>query len=71
MSGGKGAVGRELAAFFERYKEEGFPPDVNERLEEFELSPAAVALLRSGDTKMIEKYVGLNTPMIFWPPGGV
>ncbi len=68
MSGAKGAVGKELVAFFEQHSE-GFPPDAEDRLEEFGLSPAAVALLKSGDAAKIEKTVGLNTPMIFWPPG--
>ncbi len=67
MAGGKGALGAELTAFFERYREEGFPPDPN--LNEFGLSAEAIALLKSGNTAMIEQYVGLQTPMIFWPPG--
>jgi hypothetical protein len=67
MAAGKGALGAELVAFFERYREEGFPDDPN--LNEFNLSPEAIALLKSGNTDMIEQYVGLQTPMIFWPPG--
>jgi hypothetical protein len=73
------AIGQKLAEFFQAYEDAGFPADWESRKEEFglggeeEATQAAIKLLKSGNTTEIGKLVelGLEKPMIFWPPGGM
>ena len=69
----KARIGQELATFFAEYQDQGFPEEF-QGLDSFQaMSSGGKALLKTGNTGMIEKYVklGAQTPNIFWPPGGV
>lgn len=69
----RAAIGEQLVEFFREYQDAGFPESYQE-LQAFQsMNAGAKALLKSGNTAVIEQYVdiGSQTPMIFWPPGGV
>ena len=68
-------IGAELIRFFNWYEEKGFPANWEEEAEaaSITLSANTKQLLKSGNTTEIGKVVdlGLDKPMIFWPPGGM